>query len=181
MIEAAAYDDIVGAIYDAVTDPLRLKLACEKVVDAIKATGAHLVGLNKKNGEVVLSAITHFSPLGEIDYIERYAKLDPRAPLCLAAPVGSWVSCHEHIAQSFVDKSEFYQDFLIPYGSRYASLGKLHETEAHVAILGVHMGPRERPLDEKQLDFLNRLTPHFQSEPCGSSTSTRAFMINGRS
>ncbi|MBI2320469.1 MAG: hypothetical protein HYU75_26570, partial [Betaproteobacteria bacterium] len=160
-MDESKYDAIVGAIYDVALEPLRLTSAVALVVDAIKATGAHLVGLNKATGEVVLSSITGFPLLGEIDYSERYGKLDPRAPVSLAAPEGSWVSCHHHITQAFVDRSEFYQDFLIPYGSRWVSLGKFLDTPDYAIVLGVHQGPERKPLDEGQLEFLRRLTPHF--------------------
>jgi DNA-binding CsgD family transcriptional regulator len=156
------YDEVVGAIYDAVTDPLRLKHACAATVKAVHATGAHLVGVDKKTGEVVTSAISGFSPLGEVDYVERYAKVDPRAPVFLAAPVAHWHSCHERFDQAFVDNNEFFQDFLIPYGSRYMSAVKLIDTESYTAVLGVHHALDRGPIGAGALAFLKRLTPHFQ-------------------
>lgn len=157
-----AYDEIVGLIYDSALDPLRLKHALAKMVEAVNATGAHLVGLKAPGPEVVLSAITGFSALGEIDYNERYAKLDPRAPQLIAAPVGRWIQCHQYLDQDFVDRSDFFQDFLIPYGSRYVSAVKLVESDSFAAILGVHTSIVQAPLPQEALDFLKRLTPHLE-------------------
>lgn len=162
LLNERVYDDIVGAVYEAAVEPLRLKQALGRVVEAVSATGAHLVGVEKSSRHVVLSAITGFSPLGEIDYNERYAKVDPRAPIYLGARMGEWLSCHEYFDQAYVDRSEFFQDFLIPYGSRYCSAVKLIETESYAAILGVHRNVRQEPLAADALSFLERLTPHFQ-------------------
>lgn len=158
----AEYDDIVGLIYDAAVEPLRLKNALARITGSVGAAGAHLVGFDKPNQQVVLSAITGFSPLGEIDYNERYAKGDPRAPVMLGAPVGQWLSCHHFLTQDFVDRSDFFQDFLIPYGSRFMSAVKLLESERYAAVLGIHRSITQAPLSVDELEFLRRLTPHLQ-------------------
>jgi DNA-binding CsgD family transcriptional regulator len=141
---------------------MRLKHALTKLVQTVRATGAHLVAFNKGNMQVQLSAITGFPLLGEIDYNERYAKLDPRAPVYLGAPVGEWLSCHHYFNDDFVESSEFYQDFLIPYGGRYISGVKLLENATHAVLLGVHSGIDRQPLASDALDFLRRVTPHLE-------------------
>jgi DNA-binding CsgD family transcriptional regulator/PAS domain-containing protein len=160
MANEAAYDLIVGAFYDAALEPLRLRPAVAEIVDAVHATGVHLHGIQKSSGEIVLSALSGLSATSEVDYIKRYSKIDPRMPPVLAARVGHWISCHEHITPAFVETNEFYQDYLIPYGARYLSAAKVFETEQYAAVLSVHTGPREQPLAENALSFLRRLTPH---------------------
>jgi DNA-binding CsgD family transcriptional regulator len=162
MLDERVYEEIVGLIYDAAVEPPRLLRALEAVVRAVNAAGAHLVGFDKASQGVVFSAMTGFSALSEIDYNERYAKSDPRAPVLLAAPVGTWNSCHQFLDQAFVDSNEFFQDFLIPYGSRYMSAVKLLETDAYVAILGLHSSVWQSPLQDDALAFLTKVTPHLQ-------------------
>jgi DNA-binding CsgD family transcriptional regulator len=155
------YDACVGLIYDSVVEPLRLQHALTEIIRMVNAPGAHLVAFEKSTMEVRLSAITGLPLLAEIDYNERYAKLDPRAPFYLAARVGEWRSCHDYLSQDFVDKNEFFQDFLIPYGGRYCSCGKLYENDSYTVFLGVHRGIGLGPLDENAIHVLERLTPHL--------------------
>lgn len=162
MITEPDYEALVADIYAAVDRPLSLKDALVRVVRALGAAGSHLVGFDKKTREVVLSAISGLPLAGEIDYMERYGKIDPRFPACLAAPVGQLISCHEYLDEQFVLRSEFFQDFYIPYGCRYLTAVKLTETAQRVTILGV-IGPLGKPpFGADALVLLRRVTPHFQ-------------------
>ncbi|MGZ8156115.1 MAG: helix-turn-helix transcriptional regulator [Burkholderiales bacterium] len=155
-------DTLIDSIYAAVAEPVRLKEALGRIVAAVNACGAHLVGVDRKTREVVLSSITGLPSLGEVDYNERYARVDPRLPICFHARVGEWISCHEYLPQAFVDENEFFQDFYVPYGCRFMSAVKLVDNDRWAAILGVHRGVRQQPLPAEAFRLLNRLTPHLQ-------------------
>lgn len=161
MISASSYDELVADIYQASIEPLRFKEALSKLVTVLAATGAHLHAVDKRSGEVVLSSSSGLSPLGEIDYVERYAKLDPRAGLAVALPVGQMLVCNHHFDDAYVERSEFYQDFLIPYGCRYVSGTKVFENDTHAAVVGVHTSTALGPLGADSLQILQRLTLHL--------------------
>jgi hypothetical protein len=72
--------------------------------------------------------------------VRTYRRVDPRANLAIETPPGVWFNCWDRFDDDFVARSAFYQDFLIPYGGRYASGAKLIEEGNQVVMLGVHRG-----------------------------------------
>jgi DNA-binding CsgD family transcriptional regulator len=73
---------------------------------------------------------------------------------------GQWMHCHEHFDEAFVARDSFYQDFLIPYGGRFLTSGKLIEDANVVFMLGVMRGFGNLPIGPAEMPFLQSLEHH---------------------
>lgn len=96
-------------------------------------------------------------------YTEKYAAIDPVSMAVRTLPVGKVDSCHHHIPPAFVEKSEYYQDFLIPNGVRYSSGFLLFDDGREWGRLGVQTSARLGPIEGRRFGALERLAPHVQS------------------
>ena len=158
------YDAIVASIYAAAqaekpwTDSLQL------VVDSLNCWSGHLMGFDRQTGGMVFSHEAGQPPAeATLDYILRWHRSDPRNAVLLKALPDSWVHCHEHLSDAFVRSSNFYQDFLLPYGSRYVSGMHFSPTPDLVCILSFQRGTRQNPFDESERQILGRLGKHLRA------------------
>ncbi|MDQ3271683.1 MAG: hypothetical protein M3Q12_05870 [Pseudomonadota bacterium] len=157
-----SYDDLLGLIYEAARDPVLLKEALAATVAAVSAKAGSLTIVDRKRGTAVMAVSAGTSPMADFDYVERYGVMDPRAQYAMTLPVGEWVQCHRYIAPGLVEKSPFYQDFLIPYGFRWNTGTRIFDNDSHIGMIGIHSGVEQLPLDGAALAVLERLTPHWQ-------------------
>lgn len=101
-------------------------------------------------------------------YVEHYAALDPKLPLAHTVPPGDIFFCHRFFDDRFVATSEFYNDFLIPIGSRYIAGCTLWKQETQAAYVGVHRNQRQGPFEDD--GTLRMVIPHLR----------RASLLNKR-
>ncbi len=157
--------NLIGLLYEAVIDSNRWKDTIGLCGKYIGGVDTQLISFDKKTNTPISAVIaeTEF-PISESEnYVNYYGLIAPRLHYFLSGSLGEWRSCHDIIHnQSFIDKSEFYQDFLLPLGARYAIAGRIDENETTCSILGVIGAVNQRPFDEVAQLAAKRLTPHLQ-------------------
>lgn len=94
-------------------------------------------------------------------YESYYGAIDPRAAHVRGTPVGMVCADQNLFDERFVDRNEFYQDFLLPDGLRYAMGAMLRSSEAGDYVLGLHRGPERGLFQEREQVFLRYLIPHM--------------------
>lgn len=156
------YDNLIGVIYDAARDQLLLKDALAATVSAVSASAGSLTIFDRQANAVVMSVTSGTTPVADFDYVQRYARIDPRAQISMNAPLAEWGQCHNYFSSAFVESSEFYQDFLIPYGFRWISGTRLFDAEVQSGIIGIHSSVGQQPISDAGLKLLRRITPHWQ-------------------
>jgi DNA-binding CsgD family transcriptional regulator len=161
-IDFTEFDRIVGDLYSAAAGRVDWSVPLNGFARVLTAQCVHFLAVSKANGAL---AFSHYggpiSPEALFDYIRSYHQDDPRTRIALAKAPGEWMHCHEHFDDAYVANSRFFQDFLIPYGSRYVSGTKLIEDDAQIVLLGFIRGPEQQPFDATELDYLNRIKTHF--------------------
>lgn len=156
------FDKIVAGFYRAAQGYCGWVKALEPFQEAMNAFAVHLHAVDLAQQRVIFSYnAAHTPPEAEVDYVRTYHRIDPRANLAVEAPVGVWFNCWERFDERFVAQSRFYQEFLIPYGGRYASGVKLVEQGSQVTMLGVHRGLGAPRLTEDELQTCQRLARHL--------------------
>jgi DNA-binding CsgD family transcriptional regulator len=158
-------DDLIGLLYEAVIDSNRWKEAIGLCGKYIGGVDTQLLTIDKKTNIPISAVIAETTfPISESEsYVNYYGSRDPRLHYFLSGSLGEWRSCHTIInSQSFIDKSEFYQDFLLPLGARYAIAGRIDENETTCTILGVIGAVNQRPFDEPAQLAAKRFTPNLQ-------------------
>jgi DNA-binding CsgD family transcriptional regulator/PAS domain-containing protein len=61
-----------------------------------------------------------------------------------------------------LERTEFYNDLLLPYGMPHAAFGMLERGPSRVANLGIYRSHRAGPFEEHVLDLIRFLRPHIK-------------------
>ena len=160
-------DQLIGAFYEAALQPELWNQALDQLMRIVDAQTAHLLLINRQNGQVDSSFLwvpelsQDEATKGDLDYASYYHRLDPRMDVAMNTPAGEWMVCHRHFDDGFVRHSEFFNDYLIPYGFRYLLGVRLADMEQHSAFLGIHRCGDRAPFSEAATRGLHRVTPHL--------------------
>lgn len=159
---AAEYDQIVSNIYSAATGQMGWWAALEPLGKKLDLWGIQILGVDKRTGAQIFG---HESGLGPpqsaIDYVRHYHRVNPRIAPSLTLRPDEWF--HDHLAfdEAFVEKSPFYQEFIIPYGFRYLSGTKLYEDPHSLVLFAAMRGVGKAPLGPDEMEVLCRLKQHL--------------------
>lgn len=156
------FDRIVNLIYDTLDDRAAWRLMLDSVHEAIGGRAIHMLGFDGEHGALSYSDGAAMAPQIDLEYIQKYQFIDPRAVLLRQQSTSGWLHCHEHFDDDFAADHPFYQEFLIPHGARYVSACKLVESPEATVILSCLRSSDEGPLPPNALAFLDRLRPHME-------------------
>ena len=95
-------------------------------------------------------------------YGSYYANIDPRRLAVAAGPAGEVHACQHRFDDGYVERSEFYQDFLVAWGMR-RSLSSLlvHDGEEQL-MLGLVRASERGSFEDDEIERLERVMPHLQ-------------------
>lgn len=162
-LDLKEFDRIVEDLYSAAAGRSDWRDPLGRIAAAVNVRRIRLFAVSKNSNGALLSS--HFGgaakPEAELAYIRTYHRTDPRLRLLLTFDASRWLHCHEHFDDDFVVRDPFYQDFLIPYGTRYASLTKLVEDDSTVVIFAAMCGIGGEPLGATELNYLQRIKTHL--------------------
>ena len=114
MDDQEQFDQTLNLIYESALTPERLRDALGAITTMLDGDTCHLVGWDRRNGIPSLSISTGLPEEIGPDYAAHYAHIDPRRQLALTMPLGQMLACHEHFDARLVNRSEFFQDYLLP-------------------------------------------------------------------
>jgi DNA-binding CsgD family transcriptional regulator/PAS domain-containing protein len=102
-------------------------------------------------------------PMDDVDVYEAYyASIDPRREHVMRARVGDWMLCHRQFDDHFIARSEFYQDFLLPGGTRFGAATRLIDENDKSALIALVRPIGAQPFGAEDEQRLVKLTPHLQ-------------------
>lgn len=159
----ATYDRLIKLIYEAALEPLHWQNALIELADALQADAFHLLGWDVQINSDVIGVMSEYpcSSTALESYQRYYGKIDPRRRLAASLQPGQAIACHQHFDESFVRRSEFFQDYLGYYGLRYSMGGCLHRDDKLDVQLGLVRISERGPFSAKEQRLLVRLMPHF--------------------
>lgn len=162
MQEDSNFDEIVASFYRAACGTSSWVEAIRPVQQVLSAIVVQLYAVDVSQGSVVFSyEAGPASPQAILDYILRWHRADPRSDLLMPLEPGQTINCWEHFDDKFVATAPFYQEFLIPYGGRYASGTKLLQDGPFNAFLAVNRGLGSQPLNADELALCRRFSRHL--------------------
>lgn len=162
MDEMAEHDKLVGLVYDAALEPARWSDVLITLGKSLGVDACHLVGWHTRTQTDVLGVICDPSWRKALcEYQTYYGKLDPRRRLASKLGTGRIVACQHHFDKTFVNRSEFYQDFLRPHGLRYTLASCLYQNDTLEISLGLIRTAERGPYSDTDQERLTRLTPHI--------------------
>ena len=157
-----SFDALVHAIYDAALLPEGWPAVWETVTAWIGADSFHFFSWDPRAAAPLLShASTHLSSTSLDAYADYYGAIDPRRQLVERLPVGELFICHQNFDARYVSRSEYYQDYLLPWDLRYVLGGSLRRSaECDVYFAWMRGQSRGQFTDEECLNA-NRIVPHL--------------------
>lgn len=161
-IDIDEWDDLIGSLYESILRPDDLAHVVRTANSLLDSDLCHLFGVGH-SGQETFRMITHaeYEPTVAA-YAHHYGHIDPRRSHLDKAPPGGIYRCSEICSSSFVDRSEFYQDYYLPHGLRYV-LGSCLFKDPHqsVYISFNHKLGREDFTDDEKKHFA-RFIGHIQ-------------------
>jgi DNA-binding CsgD family transcriptional regulator len=158
------YDLIVASIYRAGQGEGQWGEVLESLVTFLHCWSAHLMGFDVSSGAMMFGHEAGAPPAeATLDYIRFWHRKDPRNAVLLTAPPETWVHCHEHLSESFVSHNDFYQQFLIPYGSRYVSGMHFAPSTELTCILSFQRGVAQQPFSLEERRVIERFGKHVRA------------------
>lgn len=153
--------DLVDMIYERGFEHRDWDTVLEVLCKTIKAKSAGLFFIKfNKNVYRVLGSYgvpSDFSP----EYQEKLGVHDATGTIMKALPEGTALGAIDHKI-SKIDHPEFYQKLLLPNNVGYISaLNICNNTEYFVGI-GIHRAMDQEQFNDKELEVLARLYPHFR-------------------
>ncbi len=157
------YDRIINAIYELLVAPERLPDALAMMTKFLDGDTCHLVGWDRATREPVLSVSSGLAVNIGPDYAAHYAGIDPRLQLAFRMPAGASLACHKRFSPSFVSRSEFYQDYLIPQTGLHYLLGvsDLVPGSRDLLVVGFQRHVGHQHFTDGEIEWFERLMPHF--------------------
>jgi hypothetical protein len=125
---------LVSAFHDAAVSPEAWPEALQALTDAAGVAGAALIIFDKSTGNVDEAYFSGLSAGFKSDYINHFAALDPYSPLL----DGSWRKLSECLPEPLLQKSEWYNEFVLTCGISDALGVRLVDTANHRALFGIH-------------------------------------------
>ncbi len=164
MSKAQKLDQLIGVLYETVLEPSRLSEAVELCWRFAGGADGHLATFtnNLATSGVIpgLSQISH-SPVSIADYENYYCKIDPRLKPLSEKALHEWSSCNQTFSQSFVDHNEFYQDFYIAHGLRYAMSALIDDFDRRYYLV-VQRAVGQKPFELAHQLAAQRFSVHLQ-------------------
>jgi PAS domain-containing protein/DNA-binding CsgD family transcriptional regulator len=158
----AQLDLVIGALYEAAVEPEGWTAALTSVADLLGAVGAQFFLWDKRASAAPFAAVGRLPEEGNAAYVRYYGAIDPRREALERVPVGKLFTADEHFDGGRFRKSEFFNDFLVPYGVPYVAGGRVLQSAGLSAVVAVLRNFRQGPFEPREVAALESLMPHLQ-------------------
>ncbi len=155
-------DVIIRDLYRASAGLAEWIVPLKKMEEALNAWVVQFLCIDKRTGTLSFSYESgKASPECALDYFRHYSRIDPRAAMLAQMPAGNWIACEEHFDEAYVASSPFYQEFLLPYGGRYAFAAKIFEDAERALTFVMIRGREDQPFNIEERGMIQRLASHL--------------------
>lgn len=139
------WSDVVSALDDGVPDGATLLFSHDA---------------NRRGGALIVSH--NFDPTWTAAFNEHYSAINPFMPAAAVRPVGKGVVADEMCAREELKQTEFYNDFLVPFGKPSAVGITVMREAGRSLLLSTATAENDPDLIRPYADRLTRLAPHFR-------------------
>ena len=156
------HDRIVGDLYEAAMRTDHWRTALTGLARWTGADEFHLLRWHSVSQQSTLDVHSDGVEAAIEQYGAYYAAIDPRRMLVAAGPAGQVSACQHQFEDSYVERSEFYQDFLGAWGMRRSLSSLLAQEGDEQLMLGLVRSSRRGPFEDDEVTRLERVMPHLQ-------------------
>src|SRR5579872_5781993 len=153
---------LIAGFYEAAFDATRFPDALRLLGEFAGAIGGVLLLWDRDAaGPALLTNAGHMGADAPEAYRRHFARIDPYRPLVEALQPNRWTSCASYFDHGFVAKDPFYNEYLLPRGTRYMASARVLDDVQFNAFLGIHRGPADEPFSLEDLQRLERVGRHL--------------------
>jgi len=154
--------NLLGLLYDAAGDPVLWDSFLQQLTTVARSQAADLVMHDMRDHMHTISRNWGLDPVATRAYQEHYGPMDAFAlkGSCLAS---GWVGTSESLCPpDELSATEFYNDFLVPYGCAHAMFALIENKQPRIANIAVLRPVRAAAFEDADLDLLRFLLPHIR-------------------
>ena len=156
------FDLVIGTLYDAALEPERWPAALTATADLLGAVGSQFYFWNRHDNSTPFAVVGRLPEEGNAAYLRYYGAIDTRRQALERVPVGQVTAYGLDFDEGRFQRSEFFNDFLVPHGVPYVAGGRAFETADISAVIAVLRNFHQGPFGQPELAVLARLVPHLQ-------------------
>ena len=155
-------DRIIDLFYRSILDPIYWSDALKSVAELMKCESASIIlyDHNTRNAALSQSFGTDEETLRA--YHMYYFKCDPGLEAIKKVAVGDWYLDRRELGELFINRSEFYNDFVRARGLQGVMTNRLIYTHGVEGGLSLQRVIGYRPFDQEDMDLATKLIPHLQ-------------------
>ena len=153
--------EITGLLFEAAAVTEDWHTPLDRLHPAFNAMAAHYFVWNKTHDRPV-SSHGSTSYLGQRQALRHYLRLDPRRVMLAHQPVGSTLLCQEHFDESFVARSDYFQNYSLRFGRRYLMATNLFQSGPDCAVFALMRSKREGPFGPTEHALLESMRPDLE-------------------
>jgi hypothetical protein len=163
-MESEPIMEALGRLYEAVIAPEGMADALNALGDSFGASECCLLSIDKAANRLELldTGQRLFSSEAYRDYRDHFVQIDEPRLMLETTPAGSVFSDVDHFSEERVNRSEYYQDFLRRYGSRFIFGTNLINDRKRIAGVSLHRGPATGGFASSDRELLARAIPHLR-------------------
>ncbi|MEZ5936127.1 MAG: hypothetical protein R3F54_30340 [Alphaproteobacteria bacterium] len=166
MDRGAHVDTAIDVLYEAAAEPNSWSDALTLIADLLGAAGAQFFIWDKSCSAMSFSAVGRLPDEGNAAYVSHYGAIDTRRQALDRLPAQQVLATDETFDGGRFRRSEFFNDFLLPYDVPYAACSRVLVTERQSAVIGVLRHRHQGPFDAPALGKLDHLLPHLGRVAC---------------
>ncbi|WP_290871658.1 helix-turn-helix transcriptional regulator [Aquabacterium sp.] len=161
-LDDVLWDGLISALYEAALAPETLCGAVAQFEACVQSDGCHMFVVDAHLQPILHQTTIDWIPQAVMDaYYSHYIHEDPRRAHTRSLRVGQAQQCSELFDASYVGRSGFYQDFLIPNGGRYVAGGKLLDRQGAEGLVAFNRRAGRPEFDAQDMRAIGRYLPHL--------------------
>lgn len=156
------WNELIGDLYDAVLMPERMNHAVARFEALIGSDGCHLFAADHNLKPFLQVWTIEWAGEAVLDeYYRHYIQHDPRRLFASEQLVGKAYKCSQRFDQSYVNYSDFYQDWLIPAGARYVAGGNVLKRPDASGVAAFNRAVGRSDFNDQDMRLIGMYLPHL--------------------
>ena len=154
-------DDFVHALYDAVLDKEKWKVAIARLAAMADAPHAGMFDSDFAAGTIHREALFGIEEAENRRYMMEFASIDPRVPVALGNNKLAWLSDYEYFSEEFRSKDRFYREYIYAKGGGETLLATFAREGTRLGTAVLIRGASQQKIAEAVRRRLDAVTPHM--------------------
>jgi DNA-binding CsgD family transcriptional regulator/PAS domain-containing protein len=161
-LDEKSIHDLVGTIYDGVSEPASWQHALVRLSDATRSMGAMFIFMDRVHPQQSAYVLGRLDPDLMQDFLTRHAGDAPWVQVGKRTPPGTTYATDAIVPARELIKTQFYGEILQPQQILHSGCAQLARDAERMMGLQVFRTPRVGPVESADLRLLSLVAPHFK-------------------